>query len=133
MEIIEETSALGVPFCHFRTGYNRNQYNLTFTRTDEIDLYEVHLIPLLIHYRKGKIVFDKDLRAFICDKVLEFMTKCQCDVYFSINCIGLNNEFLVWKFLRWIKSSSYPSQKINVKIIENTLNSIRLFEFRVSR
>ena len=113
--------------------YKRNQYNLTFTKTDEIDVYEVHLIPLLIHYRQGKIVFDKDMRVFICNKVLDFMTKYQCDIYFNINCIGLNNEFLVWKFHPWIKSSSYPSQKINVKIIENTLNSIRLFEFRVSR
>ena len=35
MEIIEETTALGVPFCHFRTELKRNQYNLTFTKTEK--------------------------------------------------------------------------------------------------
>lgn len=30
MEIIEETKALGVLFCHFRTELNRNQYKLNF-------------------------------------------------------------------------------------------------------
>ena len=59
MEIIEETTALGVPFCHFRTEFKRNQYNLTFTKTEEENVYEVHLIPLVIHYEKGKIVYDK--------------------------------------------------------------------------
>lgn len=133
MEIIEETTALGVPFCHFRTVQQRNQYNLTFTKTDDPNIYEVHLIPLHINYVKNKIVFDKAIRDFICKKVLDFMSKNQSDVYFNINCIGLNNEFLVWKFLRWIKSSNYPSNKISVKVVENTSNSIRLFEFKISR
>lgn len=132
MEIIEETSALGVYFCHFRTEYNRNQYNLTFTKTEESNVYEVHLIPLLINDEKGKIAFDKSIRSFICGKVLDFMAKNNCNIYFNINCIGLNNEFLVWKFMRWIKTSNYPSAKINVTVIENTQNSIRLFEFNVS-
>lgn len=66
MEIIEETTALGVPFCHFRTVYKRNQYNLTFTKAEEENVYEVHLIPLVIHYEKGKIVYDKTMRNFIC-------------------------------------------------------------------
>lgn len=133
MEIIEETIALGVPFCHFRTVQQRNQYNLTFTKTEEPDVYEVHLIPLHINYKNHKIVFDKTMRDFICKKVLAFMSKNQSDIYFNINCIGLNNEFLVWKFLRWIQSSGYPSQKISVKVVENTSNSIRLFEFKISR
>lgn len=47
MKIIEETTALGVPFCHFRTEVSRNQYNLTFTKTEEDNVYEVHLIPWL--------------------------------------------------------------------------------------
>lgn len=133
MEIIEETTALGVPFCHFRTIQQRNQYNLTFTNTDEPNVYEVHLIPLHINYVNNKIVYDQTIRNFICNKVLDFMVKNKCDIYFNINCIGLNNEFLVWKFLRWIKSSHYPSNKISVKVVENTSNSIRLFEFKISR
>lgn len=133
MEIIEETTALGVPFCHFRTDKHKNQYNLTFTKTEESDVHEVHLIPLCINYKNGKIVFDKTMRDFICGKVIEFMTKNQTDVYFNINCIGLNNEFLVWKFLRWIKSSGHPHQKINIKITTNISNSIRLFEFKITR
>ena len=131
MEIIEETTALGVPFCHFRTEFKRNQYNLTFTKTEEENVYEVHLIPLVIHYEKGKIVYDKTMRDFICKKVLEFMGKHNCSVYFNINCIGLSNEFLVWKFLRWMKFSGYPSEKFNVKVTENNVDSIRLFEFRI--
>jgi hypothetical protein len=131
MEIIEETTALGVPFCHFRTELKRNQYNLTFTKTEEASVYEVHLIPLLIHYENGKIVYDKTMRDFICKKVLEFMSNHKCDIYFNINCIGLSNEFLVWKFLRWIKYSGHPFEKFNVKVTENNINSIRLFEFRI--
>jgi hypothetical protein len=131
MEIIEETTALGVPFCHFRTSYKRNQYNLTFTKTEEENVYEVHLIPLVIHYEKGKIVYDKAMRIFVCEKVIEFMLKNKCDIYFNINCIGLGNEFLVWKFLRWMKSSNYPTEKFDVKVTENTSDSIRLFEFKI--
>ncbi len=131
MEIIEETKALGVLFCHFRTELNRNQYNLTFTKTEDENVYEVHLIPLVIHYQNGKIVFDKFMRDFICGKISEFIYKHKCNIYFNINCIGLSNEFLVWKFLRWIKSSEYPSEKINVKVTENNIDSIRLFEFSI--
>lgn len=86
MEIIEETTALGVPFCHFRTELKRNQYNLTFTKTEEENVYEVHLIPLVIHYEKGKIVYDKTMRDFICRKVLDFMSNHKCNIYFNINC-----------------------------------------------
>ena len=32
MKIIEETTALGVPFCHFKTIIHSNHYNLTFTK-----------------------------------------------------------------------------------------------------
>ena len=130
MDIIEETTALGVHFCHFRTLQSRNQYNLTYTKTDEINLYEIHLTPLVILDLNNKIIYDRDLRAFICNKVYQFMTENNFNVYFNINCIGLGNEFLVWKFLRWLRTFS---NKINVEILitEDSLNSIRFFEFTV--
>lgn len=133
MEIIEETTAFSVYFCHFKTKFKLNQYNLTFTKTDTLNLFEVHLVPLIIMSADGKIAFDRDMRNFVCGKVLDFMSTNKCDVYFNVNCIGLSNEFLVWKFLRWMKSSNYPSNKFDVKITENTINSIRLFEFTIRR
>lgn len=133
MEIIEETTALGVPFCHFRTNEKRNQYNLTFTKTEELNEYEIHLIPLIINYTKDKILFDKNMRSFLCSKITDFMNKHECDIYFSINCIGLGNEYLVWKFLRWIKISNYPPNKIEIKVTENPLDAIRFFEFRIKQ
>ena len=129
MEIIEETVALGVPFCHFKTELHKNQYNLTFTKVEGKNMYEVHLIPLVINYVNEKIIFDKNMRKFICDKVLDFMHKNKCDIYFNINCIGLNNEFLVWKFIRWIQCSNHPKNKIEVTVTEKNTASIRLFEF----
>jgi|GEM_PF-2064861 len=131
MDIIEETTALGVPFCHFRTISNRNQYNLTYTKTATENQYEVHLIPLVIHQVNGKTIYDKDLRRFVCNKLLDFMAKNRCSLYFNINCIGLSNEYLVWKFLRWIRQ--YKSHVIcEVKITEDNSNSIRFFEFYIS-
>ena len=73
MEIIEETTALGVPFCHFRTELKRNQYNLTFTKTEEENVYEVHLIPLV------NKIFVKTLRTH-CLKGLLF-------------CLSINPEY----------------------------------------
>ncbi len=128
MDIIEETVALGVSFCHFKTLTRRNQYNLTYTKTGNINEYEVHLIPLHINYRKGKIVYDMAMRNFICQKVYDFMLKNNCQIYFNINCIGLNNEFLVWKFIRWLKFNTL-GVKAEVKITEDTSDSIRFFEF----
>lgn len=130
MEIIEETTALGVPFCHFRTISQRNQYNLTYTKTDKPNVFEVHLIPLLIHDANGRISYDKDLREFICNKIFKFKQDHNCELYFNINCVGLSNEFLVWKFLRWLK---YFNKKIvaEIKITEDIPNSIRFFEFNI--
>ena len=131
MDIIEETTALGVPFCHFRTIVKRNQYNLTYTKTETANQYEVHLIPLVIHQVNGKTIYDKDLRCFVCDKLLDFMVNNECSLYFNINCIGLSNEYLVWKFLRWLR---LYKEKINceVKITEDNSNSIRFFEFFIN-
>lgn len=129
MEIIEETIALGIPFCHFRTLTHKNQYNLTFTKKD--DLYEVHLVPLIVSCDKGRVLYDKDLRNFVCDKVFEFMQKNKCKLYFSINCIGKENERLVWKILRWIRFFKHQPQ-IQVFITEDTSSSIRFFEFYIN-
>ncbi len=131
MDIIEETVALGVPFCHFRTLSQRNQYNLTYTKTEKENVFEVHLIPLVIHEVGGKIVYDKDLRNFICNKVFQFMHANSCELYFNINCVGLSNEYLVWKFLRWLKYFN-KHIKAEIKITEDTSNSIRFFEFKIS-
>lgn len=132
MDIIEETVALGVPFCHFKTNVNRNQYNLTYTKTERPNEYEVHLIPLNIMHPTGKILFDKEMRNFICNKVHQFMLKNNCEIYFNVNCIGLNNEFLVWKFLRWLRCSTLTATT-EVKITEDNTHSIRLFEFFIRK
>ena len=131
MKIVEETTALGVPFCHFKTTIHRNQYNLTFTKTNKKNTYEVHLIPLLILRNDGKVMFDNEIRKFVCDKIYDFMTQKRCSVYFNINCIGLGNEYLLWKFSRWIK---YYDKKVNINstVTQDYKNSIRFFEFTVS-
>lgn len=131
MQIIEETTALGVPFCHFKTIIHSNQYNITFTKGAAKNQYEVHLIPLNIKRKDNKVLFDKDLRTFVCEKIHAFIKKNNCQIYFSLNCVGLGNEYLLWKFIRWIKSYNHNLPiKSNVTI--NDDNTIRFFEFFIN-
>lgn len=131
MQIIEETTALGVSFCHFKTIRFKNQYNLTFTKLERDDFYEVHLIPLVLSSEDGRSEYDRDLRKFVCDKIYQFMQEKECKIYFSINCIGISNEYLVWKFSRWIKCFHNPI-KVTLNITEDLSKSIRFFEFEIA-
>ena len=132
MKIIEETTALGVQFCYFKTIKHSNKYNLTFTKGENKDQYEVHLIPLHIKRLDNKVLFDKDLRLFVCNKIYDFMLKNDCEIYFSLNSVGLGNEYLLWKFIRWIQSFH---KKINVKskVTISKDKTIRFFEFYINQ
>jgi hypothetical protein len=132
MQIIEETTALGVPFCHFKTITHSNQYNITFTKGGSRNQYEVHLIPLNIKRSDNKVLFDKDLRTFVCDKIYDFINKNNCEVYFSLNCVGLGNEYLLWKFIRWIDSYKVKVT-IKSKVTISKDNTIRFFEFHITK
>ena len=132
MKIIEETTALGVHFCHFKTIIHSNHYNLTFTKGDTKNQYEVHLIPLHIKRKDNKIMFDKDLRNFVCGKIYNFIKEKNCQIYFSLNCVGLGNEYLLWKFIRWI--NCYKNKiSIKSKVTESKDGTIRFFEFFIDK
>ena len=132
MHIIEETTALGVPFCHFKTTLHSNQYNITFTKGENKNQYEVHLIPLHIKRSDNKVLFDRHLRSFVCNKIYDFIHQNNCEVYFSLNCVGLGNEYLLWKFIRWI--DCYDKKvSIRSKVTESKDGSIRFFEFFLNK
>jgi hypothetical protein len=131
MNVIEEGKVFNVSFCHFKTILHKNQYNLTFTKIDKKNTYEVSLVPIAITHKKDKINFDKDLRLFVCNKIYHFMNEHNLNVYFNINSIGLENEFLLWKFVRWI--NAYPKVfKVDVEVNEKKDEAIRFFEFYIS-
>jgi hypothetical protein len=132
MITIEETTALGVTFCHFKTIRHSNIYNLTFTKGESKNQYEVHLVPVIIKRRDNRVLFDKDLRTFICGKIFDFMNKHNCEMYFSLNCVGLGNEYLLWKFIRWIKSFNHKV-KIKTKVTVSKDKTIRFFEFFINK
>ena len=60
------------------------------------------------------------------------MNKQNCEMYFSLNCVGLGNEYLLWKFIRWMKSFNHPVKiKSNITISKN--KDIRFFEFFINK
>jgi uncharacterized protein with ACT and thioredoxin-like domain len=88
MNIIEEGEVFKVIFCHFKTRIHKNQYNLTFTKTEKKNTYEVSLVPLAITHKKDRIRFDKELRLFICNQIHDFMSKRNLNVYGSRVILG---------------------------------------------
>lgn len=134
MQILEEDYDVLVDFCHFRTYLHRNVYNLTFTKLDASNIYEIHLLPCLILAKDNVVRYDPDLRTFICSKIRQFMVDKGCSVYFSINSVG-NNKALFWKFLRWIRCHNrLNNNEISIKfnVVDRPEFDIRFFEITLS-
>ena len=129
MQIIEEKEVYdGLFLCHFKTEIHSNQYNLTFTKVEENNTFTLHLIPIFYNRIDNKLLFDKDLRIFVCNTIYNFAKKNKCYVHFSLNITTIQDESLLYKFIRWINCFN-KNFNVKSKVTISDDNNIRFFEF----